>query len=396
MTIQKPLPTQIAFFLICCFIPQWVSGNGIIQGFIKIVILLSFASKVIDMRQIRYPSMFVFIYSALYCINVFIAAIFYGGNIIGLAQAIIITIVTLLLFYQIPKRTDYLLEEDILAFYKVYVLFIAVSCLYNIIINFYALLHITSLSVYGGAEIKSFFDNKNTFGVFLLFGVLAAAILKVRTRNNKWGFLIALFMINELMAMCRTAMLISVIIIAISFVVDNKNRVRNVLLLALLCAFIYLIIVKMYSVNPRFLDSISNTQSMDDREQLIRALLPLMHGSVLLTGYGSTMALNLAGIYTGIRYYHNTYLQIFVEGGIPKILLFASTVIISITYSLRVRKYDRSVSNICLLSLIVYLIYAYVEAVPLFESPIVSMTATVFTVSIPIFWYNSIDNCQKG
>lgn len=387
---NNSVPKLFALLLMAAIIPQWID-NDIISTVLKILIILLFYILIRYVSITIRLSSFTMVYFPLYVINVLIAYFIYGGGLFPIIQSLVISFVTLRLFYDIPQSIGVITEDDVLRFYKVYSYFILLSCVYNMIVNYSSVFAISTWRIYRGIEIKSFFDNKNTFGVFLMFGVLASSILQVREGSKRWRFIILVLLYNELMAMCRTAIIISLIILIASYFADRKSRVKRIAFISLLSlAVVYVLMSSGFFHNLVFDTLFGNLDSVDSRNALISALLPHLRGSVLFTGVGSQRAGEMAHYYTGNQYIHNTYLAALVTGGIPRLSLLIAAVVVSFIYSRRIAMIDKSCSSICLMSLIAYLVYGFSESVILFESPVVSMTSTIFVISMPMLWFTTI------
>ena len=71
-------------------------------------------------------------------------------------------------------------------------------------------------------------------------------------------------------------------------------------------------------------------------------------------------------------------------GGVVEFLFFVSTIVYSFICALSVRKKNKLWGMLCISSLLTYLIYAYIESVILFDTPVIAITATIFVVTMPI------------
>ena len=145
--------------------------------------------------------------------------------------------------------------------------------------------------------------------------------------------------------------------------------------------------IKNYILNNIF----GSTTSIEARNSYIDNMIGLLQGIHLVFGYGLSNSSLLAATYTGNRYFHNTYLKIAISGGIFYEILFFSMIILSLKKSVIIYRYNKAVGGLCLLSLIVYLIYASVESVILFDTPVVAMVATIFVISMPILFSRADD-----
>ena len=392
MKQDKKIPIYYAWFIIFALSTQIlnIKSQGI-DSIVKLGVIIVLIIKIVQANYIKYVDFNALIYIMILLFSELLIIVMGNDGIITVVQDFVIVCLLIYLLYTRPRNTLHISETDIYKFYKIYVYFILVSCIYNMIIHFNSLRHITSLTIYGAEDICSFFDNKNTYGVFLLFGVLAATILWINTKEYRWGIFLGIFVINELMAMCRTAIIISLILTIIAMLVDDKHKLRNAFCI-IICIGVFLIILKrnetfhMYIFNSLF----GNTSSMDSRNDYINRLLPYATGKHLWCGYGNTGATQLAINVMGNRYYHNTYLKLLMEGGVIRILLQVEMLLLSLYYGIQVYRVKKGEGALCLLSTTVYVVYSCVESVVLFDTPVVAMMATIFVISMPILFYNAL------
>ena len=227
------IPINYAWLIIFALIPQSISQWKIASLIAKVVIILAFSVRITGYSRVRLVGK-DFILLLLYSANIIFPLFWGGGSTAEALQDVFILILTFLMFYVVPREILNGNSFDVLSFYKIFSYFIVAACVYNIIINYNGLLHITSLSVYSRNEIRSFFDNKNTFGFFLMYGIFSSAILRVRTREKKWIFFILLMILNELMAMCRSAIVMSIIALLLVIAGDKRQGIRRYLVIVVL------------------------------------------------------------------------------------------------------------------------------------------------------------------
>lgn len=385
-------PTYFGILIVAAMLPQIMGFNGSTLDTVYKIVLITLILFLVN----RNASFFIvskyfafYLFAKIICCCAVI--IINDTSIRAELQSVIVSVLLLYLLYESAINVRNLQIENIEKFYRIIVYFMFAASLYNMIVHFNSLIHLTSLAVYNSENICSFFDNKNTFGVFLLFGVLAATILKILTNEVKWILFAGIFLVNELMSMCRTAIILSLLLIFISFFVNKEQRVKSIFLAIGIILAILLILHNNDSVsNYIFNNLFGNSNSVDVRNSYVENMLPLAKGAHLLFGYGESNASLLAGQYTGNQYYHNTYLKELISGGIVRLGIQISGIILSFFYGIKCRGYNKTIGNLCLLSTMVYLIYSNVESVSLFDSPVVGMMAVIFIISIPIMLYNSL------
>lgn len=390
MSKKHKIPSYYAWFIIIALLPQILRFNGsVLDSVFKIFLIGVLSLQLFNKTMIRYANNFTVIYLMLLVISKIMTFCINGDNLGSTLENFVITILLFYLFYVSPIHVNVLSQENVFRFYSIYVYFMIIACLYNMLIHFNSLIHLTSLTVYNTESISSFFDNKNTFGVFLLFAVLAATILKIQTRKLRWSLFILVCIVNELMALCRTAIVISIILLILGMIADVEHRVRNIFLIVVCVSVLMLILGRVSAVNSYITETLfGNTQSLDTRNNYVENMLPLLRGEHLLFGYGDSQAEELALSLTGNQYYHNTYLKLLISGGILRLGLHIAALIISFFYGIKTYIYDKTMGILCIISMAVYIVYSYVESVILFDTPVIAMLATIFVITMPILLYN--------
>ena len=392
LVAKNKIPMYYAVFILMALIPQILGFNGSSLGDVWKMICILWLFFILSTRsegKFSYTGMFYLIFFLL--INV--VCLLADSNVsLNTVINFGISIFLVYLFFESPIREHNICENDVLRFFRYFAIFMLISCVYNMLVNIRQLLNIASISVYSSDATASFFDNKNTFGVFLIFGAISATFLKVVDGNNKWLIVLVIFIINEVMAMCRTAIILTIFFLAVSFLVGDKKTLKKRIF-----ALVVLIIgaaVLYYFISPirNFVNNnlFGNTDSLDTRDGYIERMLPLSKGIYLLFGYGEERSVELAIQYAGNRYYHNTYLHLLMIGGLFRVLLFAITILYAVINSIKLYKLNRKTGSMCIVTIFAYLIYASIESVILFDTPVIAILATIFVVSIPRLFLNAV------
>lgn len=394
---RKTIPYYYGFFIVLALLPQILGFNGTtVDDVFKIGLIGLLLYKTSASSAIKSFGSFTTLFLFVSIIDIFGIIIINEASVLNEGMNLLVSILLVFVLVEPALKTTSVNKDNILVFYKIYTYFMLVASIYNLIVHYDSLIHITSLSVYNAESICSFFDNKNTFGVFLIFGIVATTILKVITKQNKWLLISVIFLLNELMAMCRTAIILSIVMIAFSFFVDNKNRIKNItIFLCILLVSLYLIFNNQVVNRFIFETLFGSTLSLDARSNYIDNMLPLAKGIHFYFGYGNDEAVNLAKLYTGNAYYHNGYLKAIISGGIIKFALELIAILFSVNYGRKCRRFDKRIGNLCILSSLVYVIYNFAESVLLFDKPVVAIMAVMFIISMPIMFYNSLLNEKK-
>ncbi len=389
--LREQLPRNYALFIIAALLPQIVGFNGsFLDTAWKILVVALFL--LLGRTNLTRITGYSLLYICVYVSGAFFTLILNNEKITDAVTNIVLTILLVILFVEFSHRAYQVTSEDILKFYRIYAIFMLVACLYNMVLHPTALLNLRSLSLYGTEYISSFFDNKNTFGFFLIFGSLAALILRYYTKQLRWVVLIVVFILNELMAMCRTAIVLSCVLLVISFLISAKGiTLGRVLAVGIVFLVLVGMALRFSSIRDYIFGTLfASTDSLETRQGYIESMKGLLHGVHLVFGYGRAQSAELALMYTGNHYYHNSYLSILISNGLVGLGLLLSVILASILKAIQVFRMDRATGWICILSCVVYLVYAYVEAAILFTTPVIAMVATVFAVSMPTLFHKAV------
>lgn len=391
--IGETVPKYFGWFILLAMLPQILGFNGsAIDSIYKLLLLGWLFIKTAKGKKLGKISNFTSVFILIGLINTVGTIATNNVSIFGELYTYFVGVILAIVLIDSALNERTLRYLDVLTFYKVFVYFMLLAAIYNMIIHFNSLLHITSVNIYSAESVCSFFDNKNTYGVFLIFAVLASTILRIITKERKWMFFSGIFLVNEMMALCRTAILLSLILIAISFWIDERKRFKNILIFFMIISIGVVILNTNKAVSEYVLNIFGNTQSVDSRNSYVESLLPFAKGIHFWFGYGSQGALELATLYTGNAYYHNAYLKALMMGGIIKLCMQIYAILTSLMYGLKCRKIQKNTGNLCLLSTLIYIIYVFVESVILFDTPVVAIMAAMFIISMPIMFYNSLIN----
>lgn len=389
--LREQLPRNYALFIIAALLPQIVGFNGsFLDTAWKILVVALFL--LLGRTNLTRITGYSLLYICVYVSGALFTLILNNEKITDAVTNIVLTILLVILFVEFSHRAYQVTTEDILKFYRIYAIFMLVACLYNMVLHPTALLNLRSLSLYGTEYISSFFDNKNTFGFFLIFGSLAALILRYYTKQLRWVVLIVVFILNELMAMCRTAIVLSCVLLVISFLISSKGiTLGRVLAVGIVFLVLVGMALRFSSIRDYIFGTLfASTDSLETRQGYIESMKGLLHGVHLVFGYGRAQSAELALMYTGNHYYHNSYLSILISNGLVGLGLLLSVILASIFKAIQVFRMDRATGWICILSCVVYLVYAYVEAAILFTTPVIAMVATVFAVSMPTLFHKAV------
>ena len=99
-------------------------------------------------------------------------------------------------------------KENIIYFMKYMIIFAIIACLYNIVKNWTLILNLTNITSSYQVDLKSFFPNRNQFGMFLFIAIVANNYRTLVSKKNSAYYMVNFLLImNLMMTMSRGAIL---------------------------------------------------------------------------------------------------------------------------------------------------------------------------------------------
>jgi O-antigen ligase len=176
--------------------------------------------------------------------------------------------------------------------------------------------------------------------------------------------------------------------LAYSFIITERGfSIKRFFVVGLAIIASAFVIIKQIEINEFVVGKLfSSTISIESRQRYISSMSGLISGNHAIWGYGPTQSKILAQTYAGNQYYHNTYLNVIITSGLVGLSLLVSSLLYAFKTSWNVSKYDKAAGALCALSCLVYAVYAYMESIILFTTPVISIVATIFVISMPILF----------
>lgn len=285
-------------------------------------------------------------------------------------------------------------KENVKSALWVYLVFIVISIVYNLIKHWRRFVTLQFLR-YAYYDMYSFFDNKNTFGMFLFTGLVAAFyIMSVteRKKERKWAVATAVvIIIGIVLSMCRTALLgMGIFLLGMSFTLPLKQR--NVLLI--LVALAAAIVLTVPSLRNYIFSILLRMDVSTNRDVINRGAIRLISEKPIF-GYGDSTWAQQLHEYGGNVYSHNGYLSILLNGGL---LYFTGYLIIlgkAVANAVYLYRYRKDYGIITLSAILGFAVYAMFEPVVLCGANAASMSFTLVCLMIPLFLYG-IDETEDS
>lgn len=325
----------------------------------------------------------------LYCLGSCMGMIFSDTmGISAIASMIIIAFV--FIFFVAFNENLYFNIEDIDKFPFFFTLLIGYACVFNILKNGKSIA--ASSAEVGAGNFSSFFDNKNTFGLFLFCGVIAGTLC-VNHINDKakavFSIIIVGIFISLVICGSRTALISSMAFLIIYFTFVKKKNLGTVAMMIIVVGIAAYLCFKVPVINEYIQNHLlRNDNSYLDRSIMANTTIDNIKGLAWIYGYGEN-AVSYMSQYTGYAYFHNTYIEVLATGGILKCILYGTFCVQSISNAWKIfTRYSREVGGLFCSAWFAYFIYSFGESVVVLNGDTQGFIMTMFLVTLPQLYLN--------
>ena len=277
--------------------------------------------------------------------------------------------------------------EDMLWFIKAFIALMLYAVVYQLIMDpgavFGALFR---ESVYSDM-MHSFFDNKQTFGMFLFVAIIVSCLGMALTKKRRYLAAAVLFFAMLFVCSSRTSLLacaVFVVLMLVLFFRSNKNLAFAVTLLVLLFVLAVLVVP---SLN-RFLTEVlfDTEKTVEAREAIWEVSFRAMRGIKVLFGYGEG---NVGEVIRGmdaemVENAHNGFLHVFITGGLIKLILYMAVMILSLRSIVRIYKHNIALANVFLAAMVGLIAFSMGESLVLLDTSSPCVAASIVVVAFPI------------
>ena len=318
----------------------------------------------------------------------------FNGDIIDFNSSIMVSFlfplissfIFLVLFGQLSMN-----KVDLKKFLQLFIFYVLYMCIYNMVVNYDMITNFMNITSAYQVDIASFYNNRNTFAYYLIFGIICVTVmLKTYDANKKiYGFILLIFVFNILLTLSRTAILSVIIFYLLLFFYNSKTKHKFIF-----CLSVFLCLTVVFTV-PSLNSFISNNiiraeSGVTGRSSVWNFGIELFKNSNILVGlgYDEPHAI-LTRSYFEISSFHSTFLTILLCGGIFLFSGFVGIIIFSFVTAFNIKKYDRNLGLFFISIIIVYLCYSVTESQIIFFPSSTNFIATTFVCLIPNYILNS-------
>ncbi len=281
-------------------------------------------------------------------------------------------------------------STEVNKFLKYFVLFCVILCAYNLVINLSALKSLSTFTKPYDINFSSIFSNRNIFA-FYLYTASASNVYLLRkdTRSNSLIATMVLLVTSLVLTLSRTSIIaFGVFVITYTFLAYG---LRSLIKLIVPIAAASTLILK--SDNARNLietNLIRADAGLSGRDIAYSYAQKLLVNQDPIFGVGYFKSLEKLKIETGLSHFHNSYLTVYLYGGLSLTLMYFMAMGFGVLKSLSIFKHNKLLGSFLLAYIISYVAYSFTESIPLFGPAATNYIATVFVMLIPLYVTNGM------
>ncbi|WP_379970600.1 O-antigen ligase family protein [Ectobacillus sp. sgz5001026] len=381
-------------YYIAIFIPQILhiptSINTLYKGAILLIFLGYFLIRYMRFKISLKPIMLALILFLIQIISFCYSLKFIEYNkYINDNINIIILPLYIIIFYSIlhDKGVN---KHDLCKFIKYFIVFMIIACVVNIIMNIHNITNFFSITTGYEYNMASFFDNRNTFGIYLSYAIIGGVYVRGFEQKKYIDFVLVLLLMNLLLTLSRTAIISTCVFLLSYYLIISKNIISKLVIIITLSCIVYIGLsidsVSNFLYNVLFRVE-SGTAGRD--EVWLSALNFYTENNIFFgTGYGvgSTYMDNM----TLHKSFHNGYISTLVTGGIALSIFYLLLIVYTVRINLKILKVDHVMGAYFIGIMICYLISALTEENVLLTSSGLSFLISIFVLILPKLYYNSL------
>ena len=299
------------------------------------------------------------------------------------------------LLYVFPYEFSFS-ENGLKRFMTRIVVLACIASVYNTAINFRGILNIRYIASSYEVRFSSFFLNRNSFGQFLLFGMMANSLLWMKVPSaRRW--LVAtyvLFAVNLFATLSRTAMLSCLVFFSVfSF---GKSRKKAIYLFVVLMASVTLILlVEITQFRSEFIRNIVLRLDVGTtgRISIWREGLEILSKTSWVFGTGYLLGRQF--LVSGTQF-HSFLIEALVGGGLVELIILFTFLMLLIMGVLRnLKGFDRDACVFYSAAYAAFLCYSVFESPSFFSMGFVDTVFTVFFVTVPLVYSRRVPRSES-
>ena len=304
----------------------------------------------------------------------------FSNQLIG----ILIIVAMIYMFICVPRITMNIEIDNVVYFLDAFIILMLYATIYNAIKYSNAVFNFASVRNAYSDMMSSFFDNKQTFGMFVMMAMMCSVLRYVMTLKKKYLMMFLLFAFHVVICLSRTAMVAAIVFLFLVAVLLRQYKVFSWgIVLGIIAA------VVLMNVNSSLNHYISNVvlfgtdTTMGVRTSIWTEGLKALTGFQLWFGYGEGSTTTILRYFAGATYSHNGIVQVLITGGIIKLILYIIILVNGIRTIRRIRYAYPVESKVLFSSFVGIFLYSMGESIVLFDSSAPCVAATIICIGLP-------------
>lgn len=336
---------------------------------------------------------FFFTYLAISLVSIIwilILSIINGESIFQLAQFILPVVLVVTMFAAFSGSA--LEEQGVVTVLKAIVWLALFSGIYNILLNADAISSISSITNSYQTDFRAFYYNRNVFGFMMAIGFASSFYLWIRTKKNLHLIIMAFLGLNVFLSMSRGALAFLGIFLVVFLVLRAKRKLLTLISTALILIILSIPLLRIEFIQKNIL-RVDNADT--GRGQLREFGWEYFIDHNILMGNGQD-ALNAIMDELALDSFHNLYIELLATQGIMGLLAFLVAIFFAWGCILKVKKSDQLMGTYFQATFLAYLVYIFIESLPVFYATPNSLVLTYIVIILPMLLSHYIEANGHG
>ena len=265
-----------------------------------------------------------------------------------------------------------------------------IACIYNMILNFNGIINIASISNSYVVNFKSFFTNRNSFGQFLFFCLIANTYLYIAKKSNIYVLSSIIIALNLFVTLSRTVVASACIFLIIFILIYFRKRIwiKITIMMSVVMLFIAIFINQKLN-NFIFGIFLREENGTSGRSAIWQTGIEILNQTSWSFGIGYMTGTSLIADLGFPNQFHNFFIETLVGGGIVDIILHFIIFIFIIRKIMIIIKNDELIGSIFISAYAGLVFYGFFESASFFSMGYVDTLFRVFFITIPLLYANN-------
>jgi len=337
----------------------------------------------------------------IYVIGQVLAYLNFSGATIGTFVNCAVVIGMTYMFISLTSADSDFQLEDMMWFVKAFTALMLYAVAYQVITDPDAVTGALSQESVYSDMMSSFFDNKQTFGMFLFVAFIVSFLGLALTKKKIYIAFAIVFFGMLFVCSSRTSLLACVVFI-LTMLIQLFRSNRKLAVYALLLVGLFVFVVRATPSLNRFVSEVlmDTERTVDAREEIWNASFQAMHGTKILFGYGEG---NVAQVIYSVDAElvgntHNGLIHVFLTGGLLKFVMYICIVVNSLRCIWRIYKHNGVLANVFFAAVVGLIAFSMGESLVFLDTSSPCIVASIVGVAFPIAvdkYYSTAENRES-